>query len=83
MKLEFTQFLVVSPVRDTCPYDYVTIKDGEGTLLMDKTCGYSLPPTIITLTNMVEIFFYTDANGANYGWSLSWAAVTPGIFIIV
>ena len=84
LKLEFTDFMVGSAVGDTCPYDYVTIKDGDGTLLMDKTCGEDfLPPAIITLTNTAEIFFYTDTQGVMLGWSLSWAAVTPGIHLHV
>ena len=82
LRLEFTDFHVNSQVLGTCRFDYVTITDGDGTLLMDKTCGQPpfLPPVIMTLTNTVEVHFYTDTNGAGYGWSLSWAAVTPGLF---
>ena len=82
LKLEFTYFAVL------CPGDYITITDGDGTTLMDKRCGssstdpsdseYFLPPSITSRTNRVEIFFFTNSGGSTTGWSLSWAAVTPG-----
>ena len=25
---------------DPCPYDYVQVTDGDGTILMNKSCGY-------------------------------------------
>ena len=72
----------------TCQFDYVKITDGDGTTLMDNSCGsssldpsnpgYFQPSTITTRTNTVEIFFHTDASGTRPGWSLSWIAVTPG-----
>ena len=77
LRLEFTQFDVWSCGNCTC--DHVEIKDGEGKTLMDKSCGNSLPPVIVTNSNTVEIFFRTDAIRARSGWSLSWAAVTPGL----
>ena len=73
---------------DPCPYDYVQVTDGDGTILMNKSCGYMkvdrsdpnyfLPANITSNTNMVDIFFKTDGNGARTGWSLGWRAMTPG-----
>ena len=72
----------------TCPCDFVKITDGDGTTLMDNSCGYSsldpshssyfLPPIMTTRTSKVEIFFNTDDEDTQPGWSLSWSAVTPG-----
>ena len=80
--LQFTAFSTES----CC--DYLTITDGDGTILMDKSCGYSdidpshnlyfLPPIITTRTNKVKILFYTDKISAQPGWSLSWKALAPG-----
>ena len=94
LRLEFTRFAVhVCDDITTCPCDFIKITDGDGTTLMDNSCGYSsvtpsssvyfLPPIITTVSNRVEIFFHTDAIGtmtgwATTGWSLSWSAVTPG-----
>ena len=87
LRLEFTRFAV--SVCDNCTCDHVEIKDGDGKTLMDKSCGdssisssssgYFQPPVIVTNTNTVEIFFHTDAKNSKSGWSLSWAAVTPGL----
>ena len=86
LRLEFTHFAVEH--GSTCQYDFVKITDGDGTTLMDNSCGYSsfdpsssyyfLPPIITTRSNRVEIFFHTDGIGTKPGWSLSWSVVTPG-----
>ena len=91
LRLEFTHFAVWTcgsiTTWQACPCDYVKITDGDGTILMDNSCGsssdpsdstYFQPPTITTRTNTVEIFFHTDDVDTRPGWSLSWIAVTPG-----
>ena len=86
LRLEFTHFEV--EFDSWCGDDYVKITDGNGTTLMDRSCGYSsydpshsyyfLPPSITTRSNRVEIMFFTDGQETSTGWSLSWSAVTPG-----
>ena len=88
LRMEFTHFAVYACDINTCPCDFVKITDGDGTTLMDNSCGYSsrdpssslyfLPPIITTRSNRVEIFFHTDGDWTAAGWSLSWSAVTPG-----
>ena len=83
LRLEFTSFAVYW--GSTC-LDFVKITDGNGTTLMDNSCGYSdrdpssslyfLPPIITTKSNRVEIFFHTNARLTRPGWSLSWSAAT-------
>ena len=87
LRIEFTKIAIWW--AEMCPNDYVKITDEDGTTLMDRGCGYGpgnkasasyfLPPIITTLTNTVNIFFHTDASGAQKGWSLKWTAVTPGL----
>ena len=88
LRLEFTHFAVIVCGSITaCSCDYVKITDGDGTTLMDNSCGYSdpssslyfQPPTITTSTNTVEIFFHTNIDHTRVGWSLSWIEVTPGL----
>ena len=74
--MQFTAFNVESD--STCSYDYVTIKNGDGTTLMEKTCGSSLPTAVTSTSNRVEIYFHTDYVPSPFGWSLTWRAVTPG-----
>ena len=86
LRLEFTSFAVTGDPF-ACESDFVKITDGDGTTLMDNSCGYSdqpssswyfLSPIITTRSNRVEIFFHTDGSYAWNGWSFSWSAVTPG-----
>ena len=89
LRLEFTAFAVyVGGSVDTCPTDFVRITDGDGTTLMDNSCGYSnedpsspsyfQPPIITSFTNTVEIYFHTNDEDARSGWSLVWAAMAAG-----
>ena len=58
--------------------DHLTITDGDGSTLMGRTCGSSLPADIKSANNVVEMFFKTDGSGTGKGWSVKWSAVTPG-----
>ena len=90
LRLEFTFFEVQ---RDAlCAKDYVEIKDGDGTTLMESSCGWMqgvsdshsyhfIPPILVSQTNSVEIVFITDSASQYRGWKLSWTAVTPGLFL--
>ena len=73
--IEFTAFAVES--ESSCSFDYVTIKNGDGTTLMEKTCGSSLPAAVTSTSNRVEIYFHTDDYSSYSGWRLTWRAVTP------
>jgi len=59
----------------TCHHDHLTITDGDGTTLMEKSCGSTLPPAIRSRTNTINLVFTTDGNFAYSGWSVSWRAV--------
>ena len=41
LRLEFTAFAVEAYDISTCPYAFVKITDGDGTTLMDNSCGHS------------------------------------------
>ena len=87
--MEFAQFAVyVSGAVNNCTGDHVKITDGDGTILMEKSCGsenpthpwYYMPPIITSRSHRVDIFFHSDDDGWAYtGWSLSWTAVTAGV----
>ena len=92
LRLEFTEFAVYGHPA-FCETDYVKITDGDGTTLMDKSCGsssgdpsdsdYFQPSIITTRSNRVKIFFSTDGDHTNLGWSLIWSAVTPGLKTLI
>ena len=75
--VEFTAFDVES--HASCRVDYLKIRDGDGTTLMGKTCGSSLPAKIISNTNVVKLEFKTNAKGQKTGWRVIWHDVTPGV----
>ena len=72
-----------------CP-DHLKITDGDGTTLMEKSCGStsdgnvliggesigsSLPPAIRSRSNTINLVFTTDGSYTRPGWSISWRAV--------
>ena len=78
MVLEFILFDIEFDYN--CDRDYLTITDSDGTTLMEKTCGSSLPANITSTSNSVKIHFKSDASEASTrpGWRISARAVTPG-----
>ena len=73
--LEFTAFDLEN--QSTCRYDHLTITDGDGTILMKKSCGSSMPAEIRSRSNIVNVVFHTDRSGTRSGWSLSWRVWSP------
>ena len=80
VEMQFTAFDVGSYCGSYyCGCDHLTIKNGDGTTLMEKTCGSLLPAAVTSTSNIVEIYFHTDHWSGSYsGWRLTWRAVTPG-----
>ena len=79
LSLEFNAFNIQGDSWDCRDRDdHLTITDGDGTTLMDKSCGSSLPAAITSISNTVKIMFSTDSYRTESGWSLNWTAVTPG-----
>lgn len=88
--LKFTAFDM--EYHSTCGFDHLTITDGDGSSLMEKSCGSSndgpvqigsqlifssLPPDVRSRSNVVNLEFSTDYRGVMTGWSVTWSAVTP------
>ena len=90
LSLQFTAFDI--EYYSDC-LDHLKITDGDGTTLMEKSCGpndqgnintggqsisSSLPADITSTSNIVKLVFSTDRSGTRAGWSVTWSAVTPG-----
>ena len=86
--LQFTAFDIESHPCSYCECDHLTIKDGDGTTLLEKACGWpsegfiyggrwtsSLPTSIRSRSNMVEIHFKTDGQVTKSGWSITWSSL--------
>ena len=91
ISLIFTAFDIVP--HPACDFDNLKIADGDGTILMEKSCGStdsgtvvigsqsirsSLPARITSRSNIVNLIFSTNDFNSYRGWSVSWSAVTPG-----
>ena len=69
--LEFTDF------NTEADYDKLTIRDGDGTILMEERSGECLPGKIRSRTNVVHLHFDTSYFNTQTGWNATWAASTP------
>ena len=76
LSLTFSAFDIY--LSGSCRRDHLTITDGDGTTLMEKSCGSSLPAAITSISNMIRLHFSTDDSGTSTGWNVSWTAVTTG-----
>ena len=74
--LKFTAFDVES--HSDCRYDHLVIEDGDGTTLMEKMCGTTLPTDIVSKSNIVKLHFTSDRDTTKPGWSVTWTARKPG-----
>ena len=81
--LEFVAFDIES--HPSCGYDHLTIKDRDGSTLMEKSCGSSgaliiggkktnssLPLRVQSRSNTVYFEFVTDHIVPKAGWRVNW-----------
>jgi len=69
--ITFTDFEIDDPMSQwgiscdsSASRDWVRIVDGDGTVLLDKSCGYEIPPPITSRTNRIVVDFHSD----NWHW---------------
>jgi len=62
----------------TCDYDWLIIKDGDGSVLLPKTCGSTKPDPIKSNTNTAEITFRADDSYNYKGFRIKWET-TPTV----
>merc|ERR1719402_583955 len=73
--LTFTDFDIEK--HPTCEWDWVIVEDGDGTILLDKSCGTEIPPPITSRTNRIAVHFHSDSWGNRKGFRAEITAV-PG-----
>ena len=89
ISLQFTSFDIENGDYPYCSIAHLTITDGDGSTLMEKSCGRNgfnvvvggefmesnRPPVIKSNSNVVKLLFHTDGmNSGKTGWSASWSA---------
>merc|ERR1719365_55796 len=76
IRYRWTSFHTEGQLRTSgIPYDYVEIVDEDGTSLMTKTAGSSLPSPGTSNTNIMHVDFHTDGSSTRSGWRLEWSEV--------
>jgi hypothetical protein len=53
-------------------HDYVSITDGDGTVLLDKASGMAIPETLKSKTKKIVVLFHTDKDTLRTGWKMNW-----------
>ena len=74
MKVE----MVITDFTTESNFDFLTIRDGDGTTLMARTSGLKSNirnTTLKSRTNTVHFDFVTDKDGTKSGWSVKWWAI--------
>ena len=77
IEILFTDFSLEPQV--SCEYDWVTVLDGDGSILLAKTCGTNKPAKISSKTNVANIKFHSDISVNAKGFRAEWKAVTKTV----
>ena len=71
--LTFSHFTLEK--SDGCAYDWVQVVDGDGSSLLAKTCGTSLPAVVKSKTQSLTVKFHSDTSDNFAGFRATWEAV--------
>jgi len=58
-----------------CSWDWVMIIDGDGSILLPKTCGSDIPSPIRSHTNTAVIVFHSDHSETFRGFNITWESI--------
>merc|ERR1712002_1421257 len=75
VSLKFMDFVLE---ENGCAYDWVRVEDGDGTELMARTCGSTLPGPVVSNTNVMVVKFHTDRTDHFKGFRAEWEKVKSG-----
>ena len=73
IEINFTDFVL--EYHATCQYDWVTVEDGDGSTLLEKTCGSINPGRITSKTSRASIRFHSDGGVSAQGFRAEWRSV--------
>jgi len=73
IELSFTKFDVEE--ETSCSFDWVTVEDGDGRILLDKTCGTTIPQKVVSHTNSLTVKFHSDHKGNKGGFHAEYKEV--------
>merc|ERR1719419_707808 len=74
VSLWFTAFKLEA--NPQCSYDWVQVIDGDGSVLLDKTCGDSKPAKLTSKTKSITVKFHSDNSEQFSGFRAEYEAVS-------
>jgi len=73
ISLMFTDWQIEA--HASCAYDWLQVVDGDGSVLLDKTCGDTKPGKITSKTKSLKIKFFSDSSVNFKGFRAEYEAV--------
>ena len=55
-----------------CNWDWVTVTNEAGDIMMPKACGSTVPPVLRTGENKVNVNFHSDGSVSATGFRIEW-----------
>jgi len=77
LQINFIDFKLERVYGYRC-YDWLKIQDGDGTVLLDKTCGDNKPRPVTSNTDTVVIIFNSDSYNTEKGFKINWESKPKG-----
>merc|ERR1712142_259599 len=77
LQINFIDFKLERVYGYRC-YDWLKIQDGDGTVLLDKTCGDNKPRPVTSNTDTVVIIFNSDSYDTEKGFKINWESKPKG-----
>ena len=74
VEISFTDFLLEAKT-DCSTADWVEVLDGDGTVLLKKSCGSTNPGKVTSKTKLCKIKFHSDGTYNYKGFRAEWKAV--------
>ena len=78
LQIDLLVFPGASGLGNLTSGDHLEIIDGDGKILLEKSCGSVVPEGIVSSSNTVKLSFKTDTGNTLSGWRISWCQIVPG-----
>jgi len=78
LEIKFLEFKLEGKYGGPECFDWLEIKDGDGSTLIDKTCGTDEPRPVTSNTDTAVIIFHSDYDFTDKGFKISWESKAKG-----
>merc|ERR1712142_99375 len=78
LEIKFLDFKLEGKYGGSKCYDWLQIKGGDGSVLLDETCETDKPRPVTSNTNTAVIIFHSDSYTTDKGYKISWESKAKG-----